>query len=267
MPVRFKFGGRVDSYEFAVEDCVTGIPEFAGYELIGEVTPENTTFFDDNKGSFLDFGALYCYRLVAVFPEPAGGVSYASTEVCGIIQATAPVITNVTVDQTGDLDGEITIKWRSPFEIDQLLFPPPYLYDLYRVKGLNADEAKVGDTTLVQADIPDIDTVFVDTGIDTENDSYHYYLVLKDSNGFEVITSSSASSVELEPKPLFKEIEITWEADVPWSNNTQDFPMHYIFRDNVTSDDTQLVLIDSVDVNFDGFMYTDAGQFNDSEFK
>jgi gliding motility-associated-like protein len=148
-----------------------------------------------------------------------------------------------------------------------VLFPPPYLYDLYRVEGLNAEDAeKFGaDTVLVVSDLAELDTTYVDTGIDTEDKAYHYFVTLKDSNGFEVVNSSSASSVELEPKPLFKEIELSWEADVPWSNNTQDFPMHYIFRDNVTSDENELVLIDSVDVNQNGFLYVDAGQFNGVE--
>jgi hypothetical protein len=240
--------------------------------LIAEVDPDVTTFLDDNNGEFLDFGASYCYRLVAVFPDPAGGISYASAEVCGIIEATAPVITNVSVISTDDENGEISVKWTRPFDIDQVLFPPPYIYALFRVKGKNAEEAQQinSDTVLVAAAIPELDTVFVNDAIDTKDEVYHFFVTLFDSNLEEVISSSSASSVELEPKPLFKEIELTWDADVPWSNNTQGFPMHYIYRDNADpgtgrTKEGELVLIDSVNVNFDGFRYVDAGQFNNTE--
>ena len=103
---------RVDSFDIGFEECVTGIPDSAGYELIEELAIDATSYKDDNTGRFLDpdfnsplldFGALYCYRLVVIFPSPAGGKSYVSDEACGIVIADAPIITNVTVDKTNDL--------------------------------------------------------------------------------------------------------------------------------------------------------------------
>ncbi len=271
---RVQIWRRVDSFDLAFEECVTGIPDSAGYSLIEELSVEATSYKDDNTGSFLpenatkflDFGALYCYRLVVVFPSPAGGESYVSTEVCGIIQADAPVITNVTVDKTngsgaGDPeDGEITVKWRKPFDIDPVLFPPPYQYDLYRSVGLNGS-----DYILISESMAEDDTVFTDTGLNTVDQAYNYRIVLKDVSDFEIITSSSASSVFLNPKSLFQKIELRWNAEVPWSNSIQDFPMHYIYRDHITSDEKELVLIDSVNVNGSGFLYLDDGSFNGQE--
>ncbi len=257
---RIQIWRRVDSFDYPFTECLTGIPDSAGYKLIDEVEITASSYLDNNHGDFLDFGALYCYRIVAVFPDPAGGESYASTEICGIIIADAPVITNVTVDKTDPVDGEITVKWRKPFDIDPELFPPPYQYDLYRALGLNGSEY-----TKISENMQENDTVFIDTGLDTSNDPYNYRIVLKDVEGSEIITSSHASSVYLNPKSLFKKIELQWQAQVPWSNNLQDFPMHLIFRDHATANPAELVLIDSSNVNINGFLYLDEGQFNDTE--
>ena len=250
---------RVDSFDIPFEECMTGIPDSAGYELIDEVSPTTNAYQDDNDGDFLDFGAQYCYRILAVFPSPAGGQSYVSTEVCGIIVADAPVITNVSVQETDDAQGEIEIAWRRPFDIDPVLFPPPYQYDVYRGEGLSPSTFD-----LIASNLQELDTVYTDTtSLDTENIAYAYQVMLKDINGTEIRPSSTASSVFLSPKSLFQKIELRWEADVPWSNNTQDYPMHYIYRDHSnTSDDNLLTLIDSVNVNTNGFVYLDEGQFN-----
>ena len=251
---------RVDSYQFEFTECETGIPDSAGYELLAEVDPTVTSFNDDKEGAFLDFGALYCYRIVAVFPTPAGGESYASVEVCGIIIADAPVITNVTVDKTDETDGKITVKWLKPFEIDPVLFPPPYLYDLERAEGLSGTNYQ-----MIAVDLSENNTVFVDTGLNNVNIPYNYRVVLKDVNRNKIRTSAHASTVFMNPKSLFKQIELTWTADVPWSNNLQDFPDHFVYRDHVTSGPTELVMIANVNVNTNGFLYLDDGSFNDRE--
>jgi hypothetical protein len=271
---------RVDSFDIDFEECVTGIPDSAGYELVEELGVEATSYKDDNTGSFLDpelnsplldFGARYCYRLVVVFPQPAGGESYVSEEACGIIRADAPIITNVTVDKTNinspinrtnATDGEITVKWRKPFEIDETLFPPPYQYDVYRSVGYKL----IGDYELVAENLAENDTVFKDTGLNTADEAYKYRIQLKDANGVEIIRGAPASSVFVNPKSLFQKIEVSWDQfNVPWSNRLQDFPMHYIFRDRISADGMELVLIDSVNVNSDGFVYLDDGSFNGEE--
>src|SRR5688572_12718823 len=99
---------RVDETNFTPTECDTGMPESLGYTLIATVPISATTYKDTNGGKGLSVGAKYCYRLVALFPLPAGGESYVSEEVCiDPILADAPVITHVTVDKTGVTDGEI----------------------------------------------------------------------------------------------------------------------------------------------------------------
>ncbi len=248
---------RVDSFDYTPDYCETGIREGSGYELIDSVAIGTTDYFDNNNGEGLDPGAKYCYRLVAIFPLPAGGQSVVSEEICALLEADAPVITNVTIEKTGETDGEILVKWTPPFEIDQINFPPPYKYTIARAEGFNGESGLtvLGTTT-------GNDTTFTDTGLDTENKVYNYRIYLADNTDLAVDTSAVASSVRLELESFVGGIELNWRADVPWSNNITDFPMHYIYRDRAGADPTQLVLIDSVNVLSSSFKYIDNGSFN-----
>ena len=247
---------RVDSYGITRDLCQTGMPDYAGYTLIDKVPATATSYKDDNGGRKLAFDAKYCYRLVAQFPLPQGGESYVSDETCGIIRADGPAITHVTVDETSETDGKITVSWRGPFEIDQSLFPPPYKYELWRGTGFNG-------TADVQVMSLSSDTTFQDTGLDTRNNTYFYVVKLFDASDTEIRESVSASQVRLAPTPLLGRIELNWQADIPWTMNSPAYPMHYIYRDNVVAGNPQqLVLIDSVDVTQDGFYYSDDGKID-----
>jgi gliding motility-associated-like protein len=248
---------RVDSFEFIPENCEIGIPENGGYELIGSVPASQNSFLDNNDGLGLNFGATYCYRLVAVFELPLGGISYASEEICQKIEATGPVITNVTVDETDLENGEITVSWLPPLDIDTTLYPAPYKYQVMRSTG--------GSFTPVA--VVEDDTTFTDTGLNTTAETFRYQLQLyllndavSEENLIEV--SATASSVRLSSVGLFESINLNWEASVPWSNTNQDFPYHYIYRNKITANADEFVLIDSVDVTQNGFQYLDSGQFN-----
>lgn len=248
---------RVDSYEFEPENCEIGIPENGGYELIGAVPIGQNSFLDDNAGRGLDFGATFCYRLVAVFELPKGGVSYASEEVCQQIDATGPVITNVTIDETDTENGEVTVSWLPPFDIDIAQYPPPYQYRVLRSSGDEFEEVAVVED----------DTTFTASGVNTLENTYNYQLELylandqiSEENLIEI--SAQAATVRLSSVGLFESIELNWSAKVPWSNTNQDYPYHYIYRNKVNANPDQFVLIDSVDVTQYGFQYLDSGQFN-----
>lgn len=252
---------RVDSYDFTPANCEIGIPENGGYELIGAVPVSENTFTDNNAGRGLDFGATYCYRLVAVFELPTGGVSYASEEVCEKISATGPIITNVSVNNTDAANGEITVSWLPPFEIDESIYPPPYKYQVLRSGG-----GSFSETAIVEND-----TTFIDVGLNTAENTYTYKIELYLS-GAEVSSenlievSANASTIQLNSVSLFEAISLDWSASVPWSNVNQDFPYHYIYRDRVDSSNPEkIVLIDSVDVTIYGFNYTDSGAFNNQK--
>jgi len=254
---------RVDQFAFDPPECVTGMPDFLGYTMIDEVPITQSVYLDKNGGKGLSPGAQYCYRLVAVYPSPGGGFSYVSDEIClPPILALAPVITNVTVDRTSSTAGQITVKWRSPFDLDKVLFPPPYRFVVVRAEGFSGDVKIQKLTPTFQ-----LDSVFVDTPLNTEETIFNYRIVLLDGSNVAIDTSSTASSVRLEAKSQFQEIELAWNADVPWSNQTQAYPMHLIYRGDANANEAQLTLIDSVNVNEQKFRYTDTGQYQNTPLK
>ena len=246
---------RVDQFAFTPPACVTGMPDFLGYTKIASVPIANTTFVDNNSGRGLAVGAQYCYRLVAIFPLPGGGESYVSQEICiPPILADAPVITNVTVDVTSRTLGQITIKWRPPFEADKIQFPPPYQYEVLRAEGFSGD-IKLTPAFPGKRD----DTVWIDTNLNTQELVYNYRVIAYANNGTKIDTSPAASTVRLEASPQFLQIALTWIANVPWSNRTQDYPLHEIYRGPANATEGQLVLLASVDVNQSQFKYLDKG--------
>ncbi|UXP31028.1 gliding motility-associated C-terminal domain-containing protein [Reichenbachiella agarivorans] len=257
---------RVDSFDFTAEDCVVGMPANAGYELIDLVNNSTlageqiTNYIDDNEGMGLAPGALYCYRIVAKFPDPAGGESYASDEACAQIDVVAPVVLNVDVVATDKVAGQIYVRWEEPFDLDPVLFPGPYTYDVVRFEGLSGQIN--GDTISLKQTALDI----TDTGLDTDSKPYHYLVYVYDNSGSYIDSSFPASSVWLDALSDVKTITLSWEALVPWSNVMDSLPYHRVYRDNVDEffpDD--LYLIDSAKVTESGFRYVDDGSHNGVE--
>ncbi|MFZ9045584.1 MAG: gliding motility-associated C-terminal domain-containing protein [Cyclobacteriaceae bacterium] len=242
---------RVGEFELNPGVCEVGIPAEAGYTQVGEVAIGEASFIDED----LSPGANYCYRLVAVYPAPAGGISYASEEVCLTLLSDAPIVTNVDVISTSTTDGSVKVVWTPPYDVDPVQFPPPYTYNLSRSNNASFDEGELVAENLT-------DTSFIDTGLNTRDIAYSYQIQLFDAGGDFVDVSASASVVRLNPTPLLSAIELQWTANVPWSNTVDSDPYHLIYRDLVGDDPTQLVLIDSVDVRQVGFKYVDDGRFN-----
>lgn len=244
---------RIEGNPFTPPNCVVGMPESLGYTLLKELPIATTTYTD----SGLAPGVKYCYRLVAKFPLPQGGESYVSRDTCLIILADAPILTNVTVDKTSTTDGQVTVRWRPPFQINGAQFPPPYKYKVIRAEGFTGD-LKISTTH--PGTIPD--TTFTDTGLNTTELTYNYRVILFDNTGQEVDTSAIASTVRLDPKAQFKRIELNWAANTPWSNQSVNFPRHLIYRGPEGATEAQMVLIDSIDVTSGRFLYIDSGQYN-----
>jgi hypothetical protein len=124
--------------------CRPGIPAGSGYQEIGRVDVNQTTFLDNNGGEGLRPGVSYSYRIVVMFPRPGasasdpgyligGGESLASAESCLNLPLVMPVITNVTVDSTSTTKGVITVKWIKPAAAAGL----PAQYRLFRATGQN----------------------------------------------------------------------------------------------------------------------------------
>lgn len=248
---------RIDRYDFDPSDCNVGIPANAGYELIDQVSIDQRSLVDEEG---ISPGATYCYRLVAEFPSPRGGTSYASEEFCITMPIDHALITKVSVVETDNSNGEMAIQWTSPLEIDQTLFPPPYQYELIRYNGLSGS---TGGTSLVTT----LDTFYIDTNLNTRDNPYHYEVNLYTTAAPDALISTSepASSVRLEAVSVVDEIEISWQADVPWTNQVSNAPYHYIYRnrtDAAAAEELNYVLIDSIDTRGSQLLYTDDGSFN-----
>ena len=241
---------RVGDFSIAADACETGMPGGTGYRLI-KILPIDDLSTQDTG---LAPGGKYCYRIVAKYPAPGRGESYVSEEVCITLRGDAPVMTNVNINATGT-EGEAMINWTPPIEIDAVQFPAPYTYNILRSPGFTFNEPE-----LISENISD--TFYVDTGINTQDNGFSYQLALFDGNGNFVDSSAVASSVRLEARSLLQSIELIWTAETPWSNNTEEFPYHYIYRDRVLGDESALVLIDSAELANGGFRYLDDGRFN-----
>lgn len=226
------------------EGCLMSIPcdktpAEMGYVQIGTIGVGDTTFKDNGP---LKAGLAYSYVITVNFPKApvgAGGVSQASAEVCVFIPVDSPLITKVSVDNTNQnpaTDGQITINYLRPRPVEDLAtisatFPPPYRFELYRSTGLNAPSAYTLINTQNDAVGTQINYTFTDTGLNTENTPYHYKVEWFTAVGTPTqarrIPSDSASSVRLTATPAENSIVLTWEYNVPWSNQNQ---IHEIFR-------------------------------------
>ncbi len=245
---------RINSNPYKPDSCETGIR--AGYELIGTTNMQTTNFLDQNGGEGLAPGNTYCYRLVASYPQPRAGESVVSDEICITIDVDVPIITNVSIEATDPAAGEIFVKWTPPYDIDRTQFPGPFTYELFRRTGFtgNANQVSLGITA---------DTLFTDKAINTEDLVHNYKVVLLD-RGTRIDTSTSASSVRLEPTIINQAIELNWTFNVPWNNLVSEFK-HEVYRnrtDATAQDAATFVKIAEVDVTQDGFKFLDDGSFN-----
>ena len=241
---------KIDSTQIRLDTCTPGMPAGLGFVKIAEAAISDTTFLDNNGGKGLKKGPAYCYRLVAIFPEPAGGESLVSNEICQALRLDIPVITNVTVTETHQNSGAIQVIWTTPFFIDTNLYKPPFTYQLLRYEGVNP-------AILVKSTTDTTDTTFVDTGLNTEFKTYRYQLRFLYGDLQNLVDSTpQASAVRLELKPGIKQITLQWTASVPWSN--EGF-YHFIYRQV----NGVFVKIDSIKSEGGSYQYTDKGTFGD----
>lgn len=239
---------KIDSSAIVLDTCNPGMPSGSGFVKIGEVPIGDTTFLDDNGGRGLKKGPSYCYRLVAVFPDPAGGESLVSNEICRALPLDIPLLTNVDVTETSTNTGKIFVRWTRPFFIDTNVFKPPYKIHLWRYQG---NEPPL----LVKSTNDTTDTTFVDNGLDTRNKVYRYQLFFRYGELVNLIDSTEkASSVRLELQPGIKEVALSWSATTPWSNNGL---FHLIYK----KIDNNFVLVDSIRSMNGNFRWVDRGQF------
>ena len=236
---------KIDSTEIQPDTCLPGMPAGNGFIKIAEVAASDTAFTDGNNGNGLLKGPAYCYRLVARFPEPAGGESLFSNELCGALQLDIPVLLNVDIEKTDRNNGKINVRWTRDF----LLIEPVFRTSLVRIDAGN-------QRTEVFSSLNPGDTSFQDSGLNTLEKTYSYVLY----HSIESIppnpnpdSSAKAQSVRLELIPGTKKISLRWQASTPW---TMGGFFHRIYRKT----DGAYSLIDSVRQEGPVFEYTDDGR-------
>jgi len=242
---------KIDSTDIQPDTCNPGMPTGTGFIKIAEVSATDTAFTDSNNGKGLLKGPSYCYRIVAKFPEPAGGESLFSNELCRSINLDIPVMVNVDVEKTSPADGKINVRWTRDF----LLIEPIFRTSLYRVNPS-------GEKTLVFTTLNPADTSFTDSGLNTRDKTYSYFLYHQIESNPPITPDSTpvAQSVRLELIPGTQKINLRWQAFTPWSLGGY---YHRIYRKTSGA----FTLIDSVNQQGPVFQYTDEGQFDGEPLK
>jgi gliding motility-associated-like protein len=236
-------------FGFIPDSCETGVPEYTGYEFLdsNEVGLFDTTYRDTNS---LELGVQYCYMVVAYFSDE--GQSYASVEFCASLPLTLPLITNADVENTDATTGQVNVAWIAPPEIDSALFPPPYLYRLFRsdsITGTNFTEiASVNGTDPLEHQ---------DLSLNTQDLGYNYRVDLYSGISENFVGSSSkASSIFLKPTGLDEAVSLNMTHKTPWLNER-----YVIFRENPTGSGN----FDSIAESFSP-LYIDTGLVNGQEY-
>lgn len=202
-----------------LDSCNTDLSAL-GYQKIN--TTNIYTFIDNT----IDVGNEYNYRIVAEFGDkPLQGVpintfrSIASEEICARLPLSLPILYNVDVRNTSTSTGSIYVEWSRPnaTELDTTINIAPYTFVLYRADGINGTNFTPIHTVTASLYSLLSDTSFIDTNLNTEENSYTYkvmFITNNDTLGF----SGTSSSVFLQTTPDYKSIVLSWSANTAWQN-------------------------------------------------
>ncbi len=199
-------------YGFTPDKCETGVPAYTGYKLIATVDDNTaTTFVDDNNQQGLNQGFQYCYMITAVFPGGLEGK--ASNEACGELVRGTPIITNVSVTNHDEKDGEIYLAWSKPIDFDTAKYAGKLIYVIKRANGIWGNDYKAIDTLY---DF-DADTIYYDDGINTVSQGYSYRVEIHNNNGLTEFPMT-ASSIFPSVVGSNHELDIAFDQNTPWNN-------------------------------------------------
>ena len=241
---------RAGSTGYVPDSCESGVPAYLGFSVAGSTSDrQDTAFLDNNNGAGLMQGMEYCYLVVAVFPD--GSRSIASNEACGILVQGTPLITNVSVNSTDQVNGSIYIAWAKPRDLDPAVATGPFEYLIYRSEGLwGAGFSLI--QTLPSADLED--TTYTDNGLNTRDYAYSYKVELYNNapgNRFLIGSPGIASSIFLDIVPADNRLTIHFRKNVPWLNT-----YYVVYRQNPST-----MSFDSIGIAADS-LYVDRGLAN-----
>jgi len=225
----FSVWRRLGSNQFPLDTCDPGLAG-KGYTRI------ETLLLDSSNGRYVytDFdverGRNYCYRIVADFARTtAGGFSFnfveslPSEEICVQLSRDVPLITNVSVRNTDQVDGSIFVQWSTPSaeDLDTIQNPGPYTYEVWRAEGITNTGFSVipGATFTVDNFFQAVDTNYVDTLLNTLDNAYSYRVAFHVNGEPDPIDFTvDASSTFLNIASTDETNILTWDLEVPWEN-------------------------------------------------
>jgi gliding motility-associated-like protein len=240
--------------------CCNNTPESLGFQLIGTsmindpangvIAWTDTTFIDTT----VEYGKTYCYVIVGNInenPISEGILTCPSNQVCVYIANEAPLLTNVSVEETDAVAGKMFLAWTQPKEVDSsgVIAPRPLNYSLYRADGQAGTNFLPIVTRLNYGD-----TTYWDSLIDTKNKSFTYRVLLNEDEDGKISEANPASSIFLRIQPGEKQLNLDWSPVItPWTNT-----QYYIWKSDSTM--SLFTLLDSTDGS--SFSYLDTGLVN-----
>lgn len=220
---------KIGSNQFPLDTCVTGL-EGKGYNKISNIVKQENSidyFFEDSD---VTENKTYCYRVLAEYAQFSSGgnpfnkvESLPSNEVCTNLKRDVPFITHVSVTDTDPTSGQIYISWIMPEskDYDTITHQGPYRLRLFRSSTSNAGPwiQVPGGGWTIDHFYPWVDTVFIDSKLNTTFTQYYYYLDFASLGINQIVDSSSkASSVYLNTNMSTNAIQLSWNENVPWNN-------------------------------------------------
>lgn len=200
-----------DDTPIIVDSCSKGNKGINGFEEIGILTQSGQSSFVDTN---VAHGRKYCYYVFARHTDVGGGESKPSGMSCSQLRNDISFMMNVSVTSTSVSAGSIKVRWKKPQNIDPILNPPPYSYQVLR--------REVNGTHQVITTISSLsDTSFTDVGLNTLEKQYFYKVAFRfgASNTLKH-TTVEASSVFLQAISKNRKITLTWRTtQTPWQNS------------------------------------------------
>jgi gliding motility-associated-like protein len=209
---------KEDRAGYQPDSCVSGVPGYLGYELVGITSGRTeTSFLDNNGGEGLQQGIEYCYMIVAFYGDGVPG--YPSSEVCDVLIPGTPVVLQASVENV-DVNGEVFLSWARPRGLDTIPASGPYEYIIYRSDldawGENLNEIHRFTTGNLN------DTTYSDTPLNTLDFPYSYKIELyndEPGNRFLIDSSDLVSTTWLEIDSSDNANTIRVLKNTPWVND------------------------------------------------
>jgi gliding motility-associated-like protein len=245
---QYKIYRSLDSANTLDNCCEAGTPATMGYALIG--TSATNSFIDNGP---LIVGNDYCYLVTAV--NSSGVESCVSAQDCEHLNFEIPVMTHVSVYETAIGTGKDSILWSYPKELNTILYPGPYHYQLYRSDNYGGGTETLVLTSPQEVSIINDDTVFTDITLNTETIPYTYRVELYSDN-LLIGTSLEASSIFITLIPNDNQIGISWVEEIPWLNSSYE-----IYRESPTGSGLFSLIGTTNSIG-----YTDTGLINGATY-